>query len=102
MANSDYRKLDQTATSRLAKDKIKSGSDAGYEFLLSSDIDNSNPIVQAEMLNQLYYFMNWGQIVFGDKDKDAHFDGIRVDAVDNVSIDMLQLVSSYHEGCLQG
>jgi len=40
-ANSDYRKLDQTATSRLAKDKIKSGSDAGYEFLLSSDIDNS-------------------------------------------------------------
>lgn len=94
-ANSDYRKLDQTATSRLANDKIKSGSDAGYEFLLSSDIDNSNPIVQAEMLNQLYYFMNWGQIVFGDKDKDAHFDGIRVDAVDNISIDMLQLVSSY-------
>ena len=94
-ANSNYRKLDQTATSRLPKDKIKSGSDAGYEFLLSSDIDNSNPIVQAEMLNQLYYFMNWGQIVFGDKDKDAHFDGIRVDAVDNVSIDMLQLVSSY-------
>ena len=94
-ANSDYRKLDQTATSRLANDKIKSGSDAGYEFLLSSDIDNSNPIVQAEMLNQLYYFMNWGQIVFGDKDKDAHFDGIRVDVVDNVSIDMLQLVSSY-------
>lgn len=94
-ANSDYRKLDQTSTSRLANDKIKSGSDAGYEFLLSSDIDNSNPIVQAEMLNQLYYFLNWGQIVFGDKDKDAHFDGIRVDAVDNVSIDMLQLVSSY-------
>lgn len=94
-ANSAYRKLDQTATSRLANDKIKSGSDAGYEFLLSSDIDDSNPVVQAEMLNQLYYFMNWGQIVFGDKDKDAHFDGIRVDAVDNVSIDMLQLVSSY-------
>lgn len=94
-ANSAYRKLDQTATSRLANDKIKSGSYAGYEFLLSSDIDNSNPVVQAEMLNQLYYFMNWGQIVFGDKDKDAHFDGIRVDAVDNVSIDMLQLVSSY-------
>lgn len=94
-ANSAYRKLDQTATSRLPKDKIKSGSDAGYEFLLSSDIDNSNPVVQAEMLNQLYYFMNWGQIVFGDKDKDAYFDGIRVDAVDNVSIDMLQLVSSY-------
>ena len=94
-ANSDYRKLDQTATSRLANDKIKSGSDAGYEFLLSSDIDNSNPIVQAEMLNQLYYFMNWGQIVFGDKDKDAHFDGIRVDAVDNVNADLLQIASDY-------
>ena len=94
-ANSDYRKLDQTATSRLANDKIKSGSDAGYEFLLSSDIDNSNPIVQAEMLNQLYYFMNWGQIVFGDKDKDAHFDGIRVDAVDNVDADLLQVYTNY-------
>ena len=94
-ANSDYRKLDQTATSYIKNHKIVNGSDGGYEFLLSSDIDNSNPIVQAEMLNQLYYFMNWGQIVFGDKDKDAHFDGIRVDAVDNVSVDMLQLVSSY-------
>ena len=79
----------------MAKDKIKSGSDAGYELLLSSDIDNSNPIVQAEMLNQLYYFMNWGQIVFGDKDKDAHFDGIRVDAVDNVDADLLQVYTNY-------
>ena len=94
-ANSDYRKLNQTATSYIKNHKIVNGSDGGYEFLLSNDIDNSNPVVQAEMLNQLYYFMNWGQIVFGDKDKDAHFDGIRVDAVDNVSIDMLQLVSSY-------
>ena len=94
-ANSDYRKLNQTATSYIKNHKIVNGSDGGYEFLLSNDIDNSNPVVQAEMLNQLYYFMNWGQIVFGDKDKDAHFDGIRVDAVDNVSVDMLQLVSSY-------
>ena len=94
-ANSDYRKLNQTATSCIKNHKIVNGSDGGYEFLLSNDIDNSNPVVQAEMLNQLYYFMNWGQIVFGDKDKDAHFDGIRVDAVDNVSVDMLQLVSSY-------
>lgn len=94
-ANSDYRKLNQTATSYIKNHKIVNGSDGGYEFLLSNDIDNSNSVVQAEMLNQLYYFMNWGQIVFGDKDKDAHFDGIRVDAVDNVSVDMLQLVSSY-------
>ena len=70
-ANSDYRKLNQTATSYIKNHKIVNGSDGGYEFLLSNDIDNSNPVVQAEMLNQLYYFMNWGQIVFGDKDKDC-------------------------------
>ena len=60
-ANSDYRKLNQTATSYIKNHKIVNGSDGGYEFLLSNDIDNSNPVVQAEMLNQLYYFMNWGQ-----------------------------------------
>ncbi len=37
--------------------------------------------------------MNWGSIVMGDKD--ANFDGIRVDAVDNVDADMLQLYTNY-------
>ena len=92
-ANSDYRKLDQTATSRLANDKIKSGSDAGYEFLLSSDIDNSNPAVQAEQLNWLHYIMNIGTITGGSEDE--NFDGVRVDAVDNVNADLLQIASDY-------
>ena len=53
----------------MAKDKIKSGSDAGYEFLLSSDIDNSNPAVQAEQLNWLHYIMNIGTITGGSEDE---------------------------------
>ena len=98
-ANSAFRQLDRTPTQPTGTTRYKKGDDnngiGGYEFLLSNDVDNSNPIVQAEQLNQLYYFMNWGQIVFGDEGKDAHFDGIRVDAVDNVSVDMVQLASSY-------
>ncbi|WP_032801123.1 glycoside hydrolase family 70 protein, partial [Streptococcus sobrinus] len=69
------------------------GGEGGYEFLLSNDVDNSNPVVQAEQLNQLHYLMNWGDIVLGDKD--ANFDGVRVDAVDNVNADLLQVYSNY-------
>ena len=61
--------------------------------LLANDVDLSNPVVQAEQLNQIHYLMNWGSIVMGDKD--ANFDGIRVDAVDNVDADMLQLYTNY-------
>ena len=56
----------------------------GYEFLLANDVDNSNPVVQAEQLNQIHYLVNWGSIVMGDKD--ANFDGIRVDAVGATSL----------------
>ncbi|MFR2571874.1 MAG: glycoside hydrolase family 70 protein [Streptococcus salivarius] len=59
----------------------------------ANDVDLSNPVVQAEQLNQIHYLMNWGSIVMGDKD--ANFDGIRVDAVDNVDADMLQLCTNY-------
>lgn len=65
----------------------------GYEFLLANDVDNSNPVVQAEQLNQIHYLVNWGSIVMGDKD--ANFDGIRVDAVDNVDADLLQVYTNY-------
>ena len=65
----------------------------GYEFLLANDVDNSNPVVQAERLNQIHYLVNWGSIVMGDKD--ANFDGIRVDAVDNVDADLLQVYTNY-------
>ena len=37
--------------------------------------------------------MNWGSIVMGDKD--ANFDGIRVDAVDNVNL--LASASTLHK-----
>ncbi|MGT2907169.1 glycoside hydrolase family 70 protein [Streptococcus dentiloxodontae] len=92
-ANSSYRLLNRTPTNQTGEIKYTKGNDnggvGGYEFLLSNDVDNSNPTVQAEQLNQLYYLMNWGSIVFGDSD--ANFDGVRVDAVDNVNADMLQL-----------
>ena len=60
-----------------------------------NDVDLSNPVVQAEQLNQIHYLMNWGSIVMGDKD--ANFDGIRVDAVDNVNADMLCYTNYFRE-----
>ncbi len=93
-ANSDYRLLNRTPTQQDGTKKyFTEGGEGGYEFLLSNDVDNSNPVVQAEQLNQLHYLMNWGDIVLGDKD--ANFDGVRVDAVDNVNADLLQVYSNY-------
>ena len=92
-ANSDYRLLNRTPTNQ---DGSLNGTGrylGGYEFLLANDVDNSNPVVQAEQLNQIHYLMNWGSIVMGDKD--ANFDGIRVDAVDNVDADLLQVYTNY-------
>lgn len=67
--------------------------DVGAEFLLANDIDNSNPIVQAEQLNWLHYLMNFGTITANDPD--ANFDGIRIDAVDNVDASLLSLAGDY-------
>ena len=92
-ANSDYRLLNRTPSNQ---DGSLNGTGrylGGYEFLLANDVDNSNPVVQAEQLNQIYYLVNWGSIVMGDKD--ANFDGIRVDAVDNVDADLLQVYTNY-------
>lgn len=98
-ANSDYRRLNRTATNQtgtIDKSILDEQSDpnhmGGFDFL-ANDVDLSNPVVQAEQLNQIHYLMNWGSIVMGDKD--ANFDGIRVDAVDNVDADMLQLYTNY-------
>ncbi|WP_367301135.1 glycoside hydrolase family 70 protein [Leuconostoc carnosum] len=60
-ANSDYRKFIYN------------------EFLLANDIDNSNPIVQVEDLNWLYYLMNFGTNT--GNDDQANFDSIRIDAI---------------------
>ena len=92
-ANSDYRLLNRTPSNQ---DGSLNGTGrylGGYEFLLANDVDNSNPVVQAEQLNQIYYLVNWGSIVMGDKD--ANFDGIRVDAVDNVDANLLQVYTNY-------
>ena len=92
-ANSDYRLRNRTPSNQ---DGSLNGTGrylGGYEFLLANDVDNSNPVVQAEQLNQIHYLVNWGSIVMGDKD--ANFDGIRVDAVDNVDADLLQVYTNY-------
>lgn len=92
-ANSDYRLLNRTPSNQ---DGSLNGTGrylGGYEFLLANDVDNSNPVVQAEQVNQIHYLVNWGSIVMGDKD--ANFDGIRVDAVDNVDADLLQVYTNY-------
>ncbi|MBM7641981.1 glycoside hydrolase family 70 protein [Streptococcus loxodontisalivarius] len=101
-ANSAYRLLNRTVANQTGTinpavlDKASDPTDiSGYDFLLANDVDTSNPVVQAEQLNQLYYLMNWGTIVKGDDD--ANFDGIRVDAVDNVDADMLQLYTKFLE-----
>ena len=62
-------------------------------MLLANDIDNSNPAVQAEQLNWLHYIMNIGSIL--GNDPSANFDGVRIDAVDNVDADLLQIASDY-------
>ena len=91
-ANSDYRLLNRTPTN--PKGQITTdGNQGGYEMVLANDVDNSNPIVQAEQLNWLYYMMNIGSIV--QNDPTANFDGYRVDAVDNVNADLLQIAGDY-------
>lgn len=59
-ANSDYRLLNRTPSNQ---DGSLNGTGrylGGYEFLLANDVDNSNPVVQAEQLNQIHYLVNWG------------------------------------------
>ncbi|KRL00495.1 glycoside hydrolase family 70 protein [Liquorilactobacillus capillatus] len=86
-ANSDYRILGYVPS------YIKNNDNKGSEFLLANDIDNSNPVVQAEELNWLHYLLNFGSITANDVT--ANFDGIRVDAVDNVDADLLNIAADY-------
>lgn len=93
-ANSDYRLLNRTPTNQTGTRKyFKDNSIGGLEFLLANDIDNSNPAVQAEQLNWLHFMMNIGSIMANDPK--ANFDGLRVDALDNVDADLLQIASDY-------
>ncbi|EHJ52706.1 glycoside hydrolase family 70 protein [Streptococcus macacae] len=95
-ANSNYRILNRTPTYQTGKHDPRYTADpsmGGYEFLLANDVDNSNPVVQAEQLNWLHFLMNFGKIYANDPD--ANFDSIRVDAVDNVDADLLQIAGDY-------
>ncbi|MHA8138270.1 glycoside hydrolase family 70 protein [Lactobacillaceae bacterium Scapto_B20] len=85
--NSDYRLINRAPTN-------KNGSGyGGTEFLLANDVDNSNPVVQAEDLNWLYYLTNFGSIV--KNDPDANFDSIRIDAVNCIDSDLLSIAGQY-------
>ena len=90
-ANSKWRLLNRSPYNQ---DGSKSNDELdGFDLLLAADVDNSNPIVQAEQLNWLHYLLNFGSITANDPD--ANFDGIRVDAVDNVDADLLQILEDY-------
>lgn len=86
-ANSDYRLLGRMPIN------IKDQAYRGQEFLLANDIDNSNPVVQAEQLNWLYYLLNFGTIT-GNNDQ-ANFDSVRVDAPDNIDADLMNIAQDY-------
>lgn len=68
-------------------------TDNQFDFLLANDVDNSNPAVQAEDINWLYYLTHFGTIT-GKNDK-ANFDSIRLDAVDFVSNEIIERSNDY-------
>ncbi len=86
-ANSDYRLLGRMPIN------IDGKGYKGAEFLLANDVDNSNPVVQAEQLNWLYYLLNFGTIT-GNNDQ-ANFDSVRVDAPDNIDADLMNIAKDY-------
>lgn len=62
------------------------------EFLLGNDIDNSNPKVQAEDLNNIYYINKLGTL---NGNSNADFDGFREDATGSMDYDVTDLLSRY-------
>lgn len=91
--NSNYRLINRSPSQQDGKVNYHYATDNGYEFLLASDVDNSNPVVQAEDLNWLHYFMNFGTIT--QNDSKANFDGVRLDALDNVDADVVNIITDY-------
>lgn len=87
-ANSKYRLLNHSLMAQKSGDASKYGLFG--EFLLANDIDNSNPVVQAEDLNWAYYLLNFGKLT--QKNSKANFDDMRIDAVADVDTDLLQIV----------
>ncbi|MGF0083056.1 glycoside hydrolase family 70 protein [Limosilactobacillus reuteri] len=84
-ANSKYRLMSRTINNQTGNDN--DNSDNGYEFLTGIDIDNSNPVVQAENLNWEYFLLNYGKLM--GYNPDGNFDGFRIDAADHIDADVL-------------
>lgn len=102
-ANSKYRLLGrqkQRYINRNFNDKL--GGWSQWEPDLGLMLDNSNPAVQAEQLNWLYYLLFFNKLR-GQKDpqfiasnvsaeqnvKDSTFDGMRIDCADGIDDDIL-------------
>ncbi|WED57507.1 glycoside hydrolase family 70 protein [Fructilactobacillus sanfranciscensis] len=82
-ADSNYRLMDRTLNNQTNNDS----SDHSPEMLLGNDIDNSNPVVQAENLNWEYFLLNYGKLM--QYNANGNFDGFRVDAADHIDADVL-------------
>ena len=92
--NSNFRLMGRNPTQQDGKRHYNTDtSEGGYELLLANDVDNSNPVVQAEQLNWLYFLTHFGEIV--KNDPSANFDSVRVDALDNVDADLLNITAAY-------
>lgn len=87
-ANSKYRLIDRAYTQQTQD------NNNNYELLLGNDIDNSNPTVQAEDLNNYYYLMNISSIL--GKGSDGNFDGGREDATGSMDYDVTQLIENFN------
>ena len=84
-ADSQFRNLNHTIWNQYGNEK--DGNKFGPELLVGNDIDNSNPVVQAENINWEYFLLKYGEIMgYGS---DANFDGFRNDAADNIDADVL-------------
>ena len=82
-ADSNYRLMNRTINNQTNNDS----SDHSPELLVGNDIDNSNPVVQAENLNWEYFLLNYGKLM--QYNANGNFDGFRVDAADNIDADVL-------------
>ena len=82
-ADSKWRLLNRTILNQDGKHT----ANLSPELLVGNDIDNSNPVVQAEQINWEYYLLNYGTIT--GQGSDANFDGFRNDAADNIDADVL-------------
>ena len=82
-ADSKYRLMNRTVNNQTGNDD----SDYRPEFLVGTDVDNSNPVVQAENLNWEYFLLNYGKLM--GYNPDGNFDGFRIDATDHIDADVL-------------